>query len=138
MWGLFNAAGKTKRTYKDLPKEAKLLLAMIGLYYIGAFLSPVWRGGAISRTIDFSKIYIALMLVFLLVTTFDRFRRLIFIQAFSVVVICGVAILKGHNTPRLNGVLGGIYGNPNDLAFAVVLALPFALAFMVTARNASH
>jgi hypothetical protein len=136
MWGLFTALGRTKRTYKDLPQEARFLLIMIGLLYFGAFLSPVWRGGALIRTIDFSKIYVAWVLVFLLVTTFDRLRRIIFVQVFSVVVICAAAIAKGHGTPRLEGVLGGIYSNPNDLAFAIVLSMPFALAFMVTAKNA--
>jgi O-Antigen ligase len=136
MWGLFNALGRTKRTLKDLPKEARLLLIMIGLFYVGAFLSPVWRGGAVTRTIDFSKVYVAWVLVFLLITTFDRLRRIIFIQAFSVVVVCAAALIKGHSTPRLDGVLGGIYSNPNDLAFAIVLSMPFALAFMVTAKNA--
>src|ERR1019366_6075329 len=124
---LITALGRTKRTMKDLPKEAKLLLIMIGLLYLGAFLSPVWRGGALIRTVDFSKIYIAWVLVFLLITTFDRLRRIIFIQAFSVVVACAVALVKGHDVPRLNGVLGGIYSNPNDLAFAIVLSLPFVL-----------
>jgi len=136
MWGLFTSLGRTKRTFKDLPREARLLLTMIGLLYFGAFLSPVWRGGAVTRTIDFSKIYVAWVLVFLLVTTFDRLRRIIFIQVFSVVLVCAAALIKGHSTPRLDGVLGGIYSNPNDLAFAIVLSLPFALAFMVTARNA--
>ncbi len=134
MWGLFTALGRTKRTLKDLPKESRLLLTMIGLLYLGAFLSPVWKGGALIRTIDFSKIYIAWVLVFLLITTFDRLRRIIFIQVFCVVVVCAVAIIKGYGTPRLEGVLGGIYTNPNDLAFAIVLSMPFALAFMVTAR----
>ncbi len=136
MWGLFTALGRTTRTMKDLPKESRLLLIMIGLLYVGAFLSPVWKGGAVNHTTDFSKIYIAWVLVYLLITTFDRLRRIIFIQAFSVVVVCAVAIVKGHSMPRLEGVLGGIYSNPNDLAFAIVLSLPFALAFMVTARNA--
>lgn len=136
LWGLFNSLGRTKRTLKDLPKEARLLFVMIVLLFVGAFLSPVWRGGAISRTIDFSKIYIAWVLVFLLITTFDRLRQIIFIQAASVSVICGVALIKGHSTPRLNGVIGGIYSNPNDLAFAIVLSLPFVLAFMVTTKNA--
>ena len=136
MWGLFNSLGRTKRTMKDLPREATLLLIMIVLFYVGGFLSPVWKGGAVNHTIDFSKIYIAWVLVFLLITTFDRLRRIIFIQVFSVVVVCAVALVKGHSIPRLEGVLGGIYSNPNDLAFAIVLSLPFALAFMVTARNA--
>ncbi len=136
MWGLFNALGRTKRTFRDLPKESRLLLGMILLLYVGGFLSPVWRGGAVTRTMDFSKIYIAWVLVFLLITTFDRLRRIIFIQALSVVLICAAALIKGHSTPRLDGVLGGIYSNPNDLAFAIVLSIPFVLAFMVTAKNA--
>ncbi len=136
IWGLFNAMGRTKRTLKDLPKEAKILLIMIVLLYVGAFLSPIWIGGAVNHTIDFSKVGIAWVLVFLLITSFDRLRRIIFIQTFSVVVVCAAAIVKGHNLPRLEGALGGIYSNPNDLAFAIVLTLPFALAFMVSSRNA--
>jgi O-antigen ligase len=136
MWALFNNLGRTKRTYKDFPKEAKLLLLLTGLLYLSGFLSSVWRGGAVSHAIDYSKVFIAWSLIFLLITTFDRLRRIIFIQAASVAVICAVSIIKGHNTPRLEGVIGGIYGNPNDLAFAIVLSLPFALAFMVTTKNA--
>jgi len=135
MWGLFNSFGRTKRTFKDLPKEGKILLALIGLMYVGAFLSPIWKGGALSRTIDFSKVFVAWVLVFLLITNFDRLRRIIFIQAVSLPVVCAISIIKGHNRPRLEGVLGGIYGNPNDLAFAIVLTLPFVLAFMLTSKS---
>lgn len=135
IWGLFNSLGSTKRTFKDIPKEGRLLLTMIILLLIGGFLSPVWRGGAVSKTIDFSKIYIAWALVFLLITTFDRLRTIIFIQTGSVVMVCAIALIKGRNTPRLEGVINGIYSNPNDLAFAIVLSLPFVLAFMVTAKN---
>ena len=135
MWGLFNALGKTKRTVKDLPKMANLLLYMIILLYISAVLSPIWKGGALKRTIDFSKIYVVWVLVFLLITTFARLKRIIFIQAFSVVMIWIAAIIKGYNVPRLDQVLGGFYSNPNDLAFAVVLSLPYALAFFVMAKK---
>ncbi len=135
MWGLFTALGKTKRTFKDVPKEGKLLLIMIGLLFLGAFFSPIWRGGAISRTIDFSKVYVAWMLTFLLITDFGRLRKIIRIQTASVAVICLISIIKGYNIPRLEGVIGGVYSNPNDLAFAVVLTLPLTLAFMVTNKN---
>jgi len=136
MWGLFNVWGRTKRTYKDFPKEAKLLLVLTGLLYVSGFLSPIWQGGAVSRAIDYSKVFVCWSLIFLLTTTFDRLRRIIFIQAASVALICAVSIIKGHGHPRLEGVIGGIYGNPNDLAFAIVLSLPFALAFLVTTKNA--
>ena len=135
MWGLFNNLGRTKRTFKDVPREGKLLLAMIGLLFLGGLLSPIWKGGAVNHTIDFSKVFIAWILTFLLITNFDRLRRIIFIQAVSVAVICAISIIKGHSQPRLEGVIGGIYSNPNDLAFAVVLTLPFALAFLVTTKN---
>lgn len=135
MWGLFRSLGKTKRTFKDLPKMVNYLLYMIILMLIGAVLSPIWRGGAITRTLDFSKIYICWILVFLIITTFDRLKRIIFIQAFSVVMVCIAVIIKGHSVPRLDQVLGGFYSNPNDLAFAVVLSLPYALAFFIDTKN---
>lgn len=136
MWGFFQALGKTKRTFKDVPLEGKLLLALIMLYFVGGVLSPIWPGGAVSHTIDYSKVWVAWMLTFLLITTFERLRRIIYIQAASVAVICTISIIKGHDQPRLEGVIGGIYGNPNDLAFAIVLTLPFALAFLVTSKGA--
>ncbi len=136
MWAMFNNQGRLKRTFRDVPKEGKILLAMICLLFVSAGLSPIWKGGSLDKTMDFSKVFIAWVLTFLLITTFERLRKIIFIQAASVVVVASVSIIKGQDTPRLQGVLGGIYSNPNDLAFALVLSLPFALAFMVTARSA--
>ena len=45
-------------------------------------------------------------------------------------------MIKGHSRPRLEGVIGGLYSNPNDLAFAVVLTMPFCLAFLLTSKSA--
>jgi O-antigen ligase len=135
LWSLFAGLGKTKRTFKDVPKEGKLLLLLIGLLFVAAVFSPIWKGGAINQTIDFAKVWIAWMLTFLLITSFDRLRQIIQIQAASVAVICAISIIKGHSQPRLEGVIGGIYSNSNDLAFAVVLTLPFALAFLITSKG---
>jgi O-antigen ligase len=136
MWGFFTALGKAKRTLKDVPQEGKLLLGLIILYFVSGLLSPIWKGGAISHTMDYAKVWVAWMLTFLLITTFERLRRIIFIQAASVAIICTISIIKGHDQPRLEGVIGGIYGNPNDLAFAIVLTLPFLLAFLITSKGA--
>jgi len=131
----FLSAGKTPRKMKDLPKEAFYLLLLIAIMFFSSLLSPVWKGGAFWDTVDFAKVSIAWVLTFLLVTTLSRFRRIVFIQAASVTVISVVAILKGHSEQRLGGVIGGIYSNPNDLALAIVLSLPFCLAFFLTAKN---
>jgi hypothetical protein len=132
---LFMSAGKAKRGLRDLPREAKYFFAIICLLFISALLSPVWRGGAFFKTVDFSKAIVAWVLTFCVITTFARLRRIIFIQSASVAVICVVSILKGRGTPRLEGVIGGIYSNPNDLAFAIVLTLPFCFALLLSTRS---
>lgn len=132
---LFSSAGRSQRKFRDRPKEANYLLALILFLFVSGFLSPVWKGGAVSRTLDFSKVFVAWALTFLVVTNFERLRRIVFVQAASVAVIALVSIVKGYSQPRLEGVLGGIYSNPNDLAFAIVLSLPFCLAFLVSTRS---
>jgi len=134
--GFLISLNKAKRTFRDLPRESAYLLAMIGLFFIGGFLSPVWKGGAVLHTIDFAKVYVAWVLTFLVISNFEKLRRVIYIQAASVLVICIISLIKGHNRPRLEGVIGGIYSNPNDLAFAIVLSIPFCLAFLITSKRA--
>ena len=135
--GLLSSLGKTQRKLRDVPRESWYLLAMIGLLFASAVLSPIWKGGALNRTLDFAKVYIAWILTFLLITDFRRLRHIIYVQSASVVLICAVSIIIGHSKPRLEGVIGGIYSNPNDLAFSIVLTLPFCLAFLLTAKTMS-
>lgn len=132
---LLFGGSKAERKLKDLPREAKYLLALIAVLCVSAVLSPVWRGGAIVHTIDFAKVFVVFLLVFLLVTDIKRLRRIIFVQSASVVVLTAISIAKGHSRPRLEGVIGGIYSNPNDLAFAIVLSIPFCLAFLITSKG---
>lgn len=120
---------------KELPHEAHYLLALIIVLYVSAVFSPVWRGGALFNTIAFSKIFVVYVLIYMLVTDMKKLRQVIFVQAASVVLIATVSMLKGSSRPRLEGVIGGIYSNPNDLAFAIVLSLPFCLAFLITTKR---
>jgi len=133
--GLLTSAGRSKRGFRDLPREAFYLLGIICVLFASALLSTIWKGGAFFKTVDFSKVLVAWVLTFLVVTSFARLRRIIFIQSASVAVIAVVSVLKGRSTPRLEGVIGGIYSNPNDLAFAIVLSLPFCFAFLLRTRS---
>jgi len=132
---LFLSIGRTSRRLTDLPKEAFYLLVLVILLFVSALLSPVWKGGAFFITLDFAKVFVIWVLTFLLVTSLRRLRRLIFLQSASVAVISFAAIAKGHSVPRLEGVIGGFYSNPNDMAFAIVLSIPFCLAFLLTSRT---
>jgi len=132
---LFLSIGKTSRQISDLPKEAYYLVLMIILLFVSAVFSPVWKGGAINTVLDFSKMLVAWLMTFLLVTSLRRLRRIMFVQSASVAIISCVAIVKGYSVPRLEGVLGGVYSNPNDFSFAIVLSLPFCLIFLLLAKN---
>jgi O-antigen ligase len=133
--GFVLSMGRARRSLQNLPRESLYLLAMIGLLCISAVLSPIWKGGAVSRTLDFSKVLVAWVLTYLVITNLERLRRIIFIETASVAVISIVSLLQSQSHPRLRGVLSGIYSNPNDLAFAIVLSLPFCLAFMLRTRS---
>jgi O-antigen ligase len=132
---LVTSVGRSKRRFRDLPKEAKYFFAMVAALFVSALLSPVWKGGAFFGTLDFAKAPIAWVLTFLVITNFERLKRIIFIQSASVALITVISILKGRSHPRLEGVIGGIYSNPNDLAFAIVLSLPFCFAFLLSTRS---
>lgn len=128
-------AGKAQFKLKQLPREAHYLLALIIVLFVSAFLSPVWRGGAFLNTVAFAKIFVVYVLVYLLVTDMQKLRRIIFVQAGSMIVLTAISIAKGYDRPRLEGVIGGVYSNPNDLAFAIVLSIPFCLAFLITTKS---
>jgi O-antigen ligase len=131
-------AGRGPRSINNLPKEVYYLFFLTAILFASSVLSPVWKGGAFWATVDFAKVIVAWISTFLLVTTLGRFRRIVFIQAASVVVISIVALANARSSPRLGSVLGGIYSNPNDLAIAIVLCLPFCLAFFLTAKTAAR
>ncbi len=126
------ASGKGRRKFRDLPVEGYLLLAIIAILTVSSMLSPIWKGGAISRTTDFAKVWVIWVLTYLLVTDLPRFRRIVYIQAVSVPLVSLLSMVKGRHTVRLEGVLGGIYSNSNDLAFAIALSFPLCLMFFLT------
>ena len=133
--GLLMSMNKVRSKFKELPKEAGYLATIIGLLFLSSLFSPVWKTGALMHTIDFAKLYVAWILSFLLITEFQQLRRIVYIQSACVPIVCIVSIIKGHSRPRLEGVLGGIYSNSNDLAFAIVLSLPFCAAFFLLTKS---
>jgi O-antigen ligase len=129
------SVGRSPRKLSGLPREAYYLIVLTGLLFMSALLSPVWRGGAFYVTLDFSKVCALWILAFLVITNLERLRGVMYIQAASVAIISTIALAKGYSVDRLNGVIGGIYSNPNDLAFAIVISLPLGLALLLTAKS---
>jgi putative inorganic carbon (hco3(-)) transporter len=119
-----------------LPQEAIFLALLVGQLFLSSALSPVWRGGALQLTLNFAKVLMVVLVVTAAVTTVGRLRALIFTQAVSVAAIAAVAIWKGRLIlGRLEGIFGGSYSDPNDLALAIVVSLPLCLAFLVLSKR---
>jgi putative inorganic carbon (HCO3(-)) transporter len=121
---------------RRLPREILYLGLLTGQLIIASALSPVWRGGAFQTTLDFAKVLIVTVVMAVAVNTPRRLRLLIFTQAASVAVIGAVTLWKGHLLlGRLEGMLGGAYSDPNDLALSLVISLPLCLALLFLTRS---
>ncbi len=121
---------------RRLPQEVLFLGILTGQLLLAAFVSPVWRAGALQTTLDFAKIVIIVVVMSSAVTTSKRLYGLVFIQAASASVIGGITVWRGRLLlGRLEGILGGNYSNPNDLALALVISFSLCLALLFLAKN---
>ena len=132
--------GLSGRNVLNLPREMFYMVLLFGQLLLAAIFSPVWRGGAFQIVVfDFSKALLVSLVIVLAVTNLSRLRRILFVYAGSVALIVLIVTSKfnpgGAAARRLYGISSGIYGNPNDLALSIALALPVCLAFMLRARG---
>ena len=121
---------------RRLPGEMIYLSLLFAQLCLTVPFSPVYRGGAFNFVLEFSKVVAIVLVVVLAVSTLARLRWLIFTQTTCVLAITVASLVKGHLLlGRLEGASRGIYANPNDLAFAIALTIPFCFAFMLRARD---
>lgn len=120
-----------------LPVAMWYLIALFFQLFAAAAFSPVWRGGAFQLVAyTFSKIVLIAIVITLVVTTLGRLRKLIFIQASCFALVAIVSIVESRKVMgRLVGSLNGIYGNSNDLAFAIALGFPLCWIFVHRSTN---
>ena len=94
----------------------------------------VWPGGAVGVFTDlFSKVILVFMLMINTITTrarLDRFVAVVIAGASYIAVLTVVNYLRGVNLVeggRAAGAVGGLFGNPNDMALNMVACLPLAV-----------
>jgi O-antigen ligase len=110
-----------------------IALFLFGVVMLAGIPTSVWPSGALA---EFSDKYLKIVVVFLLMmntlTTPTRLDRLMWLILLCVGVIAAKSLLnyaQGVNLVeggRLAGPIGGIFGNPNDLALNMVTFLPLA------------
>jgi hypothetical protein len=121
------------------PFKYLLILAALSIVSIPLGLDP----GASFQS--FADLFLKILLIFLLminvVTTFRRLRLLVEVTVLSggiVAILTLVNFFQGKNLVggyRATGGVGGIFANPNDLALAMNMLLPFGVTLIIARQG---
>ncbi len=139
---IFTTLGKG-RCFTVLGPEVKLMLWLV-FFAIVSITHSMWPGGSYEVLFDtFLKSIIVFFLIANLLTSESRFRAffwaLTICAAFNAVV--GIynyrtgAFMSGN---RIEGGFSGLTSNPNDLALALDILIPFAWYLFLSAKNTAQ
>jgi O-antigen ligase len=102
----------------------------------------IWPGGSIEEIINsYLKIVVVFVLMMNVLTTTERLERLMWVIVLCTGVIAALGVwnyVRGYNLVeggRLAGPVGGIFGNPNDLAMNMTSFLPAAIVIALSRRQ---
>ncbi|HYG80469.1 MAG TPA: O-antigen ligase family protein, partial [Pyrinomonadaceae bacterium] len=120
-------------------RETKLilLLALLGLIGVPFALSPpeAW-----ATYVEFLKVVLMFVVMMNVAKTVGRLKALIFLglaagSVMSVAVIAdySAGVFKLHGQ-RVEGLVGGMFGNPNDMALFLVMMVPLAAGMLLATR----
>jgi putative inorganic carbon (hco3(-)) transporter len=133
LWALFFSFSNIRW---HIPPEVTFLCLLVAQLWFTVPFSPVWRGGAFNVMLNFSKVLPLVIVIYGAVRSMKRLQRILFVQVASVATIAIASIVNAHTSGgRLQGVLSGMYENPNDLALVIDLSLPICLALALRSRS---
>jgi O-antigen ligase len=101
---------------------------------VGTIPLSTWPGGSFAVFNDlFLKIVIILVVMMSTLTSPERIRQVITVLALGAIYVGSRAVMdyaRGVNVAdgRVSGAIGGLFGNPNDMALNLVTFLPFTIA----------
>lgn len=117
-------------------------VAGLGLVILFTAFFSVWPGGAISTFTDvFAKVILIFLLMINTLTTTERLYRFMTVVVVSTGYIATRAVIdyaRGFNlveNGRVQGAVGGMFGNPNDLALNMVAVLPLAVLVAIRSKT---
>jgi len=101
-----------------------------------ATLFSTWRGGSVTRDLDYVKFSLPLLFVFAgLALSWEEMRLCFYaVGVAGAINVISSRLFGASDQGRLGLDFGGSIGNPNDLASHLVLVLPFML-FIATDRK---
>jgi len=113
-------------------------VAALGVVMLATIPFSIWKGGAFAT---FSDVYVKIVAIFILMVHALRSPKRIERMTWIILVACGYLgfraifdFARGINLvegDRVQGSIGGIFRNPNDLALNLVSYLPIAIFAMI-------
>jgi putative inorganic carbon (hco3(-)) transporter len=115
-----------------------LLLALLGLVGVPFAIdtSEAW-----ATYLEFLKVVLMFVVLLNVIRTEGRLRALIFL-GLAAGVMMSVGVIADYsagvfklNGQRVEGLIGGMFGNPNDMALFLLMMVPLAAAMLLAARG---
>ncbi|HEY6402934.1 MAG TPA: O-antigen ligase family protein, partial [Blastocatellia bacterium] len=139
---LSKASSGEKLSVWTLEMSMLVTIAALGVLLMPLAASP--QDSIDTLTDNFLKTVIIFMLMVNLIDTRERLLSL-----WKMVVVCGIVLgigaiksyMKGEFTDkglRIEGLVGGMFENPNDLATALDLLLPFAVVLTLVSKGVAR
>src|SRR5581483_3340223 len=121
--------GQLRQSFKLMWPQSAMVLAFFGACIIST-PTAFWVSHALDQTIDLGKIILVYLLLENVITSEDRLRKVMF-----TLVIGGIFPAVGTISHYKEGILvehsraawRGIFGNPNEVAYALIILVPIAL-----------
>lgn len=123
------------RGFEFVWPDSFLLLAFTGAAALSA-PGAFWPGLAVQSTIDFVKTLIIYFALLNCVNTEKRLRTVVWLMALAGLFPALGALRFYHNGQLVEGRLGwvGIFGNPNELAYSLVILFPLTAVLSADSR----
>src|SRR5262249_48614202 len=128
--------GQARQAFKLTWPQGHLLLALLGVCVISTFNSIYVRVAA-NQTADFAKMVVVYVLIENVVTTESRLKTVMWTMA-----LCGLFPAIGTIYHYQTGIFvestraawRGIFGNPNEVAYGILVLIPMVLALSKSYR----
>jgi hypothetical protein len=123
------------------PREVNLVLLLLGAALLSIPLA-LSRPAGWGSFIEYLKVVIIFIVMVNVVRTEKRLKALLLLVLAASCFLSAGAIYDyrigklAAEGGRIAGVIGGLFGNPNDLALHLVTVVPIAAALLFAARNA--
>lgn len=121
--------GQLRQSFKLMWPQSAMVLAFFGACIISTPMA-FWVSHALDQTIDVGKIVLVYVLLENVITSEDRLRKIMLtlvvggiFPAIGTIVHYKQGILVEHSRAAWRG----IFGNPNEVAYALIVLVPLAL-----------